>query len=319
MRVKSAAGILAGLIVPVVSLWVLFNQQKVIDWWQLREYQPSDEVAALATDAGMNDTGRRLFYLQDPQLLSKADFSGKCSMDEQTIVLGCYVRNESIYIFNVDEERLSGIEEVTAAHEMLHAVYDRLGEDERDRLDSLLTNTFNNLQDERIAKTIQSYRDRDESIVANELHSILGTEVGSLPLELEDHYARYFTNRSQVVAKANAYAAEFAALEARIADFDKQLEVLSVKIESQKADIEQLNQALSEEKVQLDGLLESDTQAYAAAVPAYNDKVRDYNGRLETLRADINEYNRLVGERNAIALEEQNLVKAIDSRVVPEE
>ena len=38
----------------------------------------------------------------------------------KTAVLGCYA-NREISIFNVTDQRLDGIREVTAAHEMLHA------------------------------------------------------------------------------------------------------------------------------------------------------------------------------------------------------
>ena len=35
------------------------------------------------------------------------------------------------YIYNVNDERLNGLKEVTAAHEMLHAAYERLPESDK--------------------------------------------------------------------------------------------------------------------------------------------------------------------------------------------
>lgn len=318
MRVKSLAGVLMGLIVPASALWLVLNQQAVYDWWRLRSYDPPVEIAKLAADADMTDEGRRLFYLQYPELLEKRDFSDKCAMGEETIVLGCYISGDRIYIFNVNEEKLAGIEEVTAAHEMLHAVYDRLDSRQKDRLNLLLNDTFNSLNDKRLEETISNYNSRDPSIVSNELHSILGTEVKDLPQELEDHYSQYFNDRGSVVAKAQAYAAEFAALEERIAIYDAELEALEARIETEKVNIEQLNQALLAERAQLDSLL-PDPSAYNAAIAAYNQKVREYNRQLEQLRSDISEYNRIVEERNNIAIEERRLVDAINSSVVSEE
>src|SRR5690606_25698564 len=119
----------------------------------------------------------RLFYVHNPELLNKVDFQGKCLHTEETIVLGCYITNSKIYVFDVSDERLHGVEEVTAAHEMLHAAYDRLNAKEKTRIDGMLSEVFNQSTDERLKATVESYRKRDPSVVPNELHSIIGTEI----------------------------------------------------------------------------------------------------------------------------------------------
>ncbi len=297
-----------------VFIWGALNVQKVSDWWILRSYTPSPVVAELATNASLNDEGRRLFYIYDPQLLAKENFKGKCTVGEETIVLGCYISTDGIYILDVGDERLEGVEEVTAAHEMLHAVYDRLSGSERQRIDTLLLNYFETLNNSRLNQTIQNYRARDPNIVANELHSILGTEYSNLPAGLEAHYSKYFIDRQTVVARAEKYASEFEKRETQIKDFDARLATLNTQIEEFQINLEFKNSALGQERQNLESL-RGNPDAYNQAVPVYNNSVNQFNRDLEELKVKIDNYNRLVKERNVIALEEQELVKAIDTRL----
>ena len=102
------------------------QRQAIYDWYQLRGYQPSNAVVKLATDTTMDDYARKVFYVNHPDIENKSEFSKNCPQAEQTIVLGCYVGNQGIYILNVKESQLNGVEQVTAAHELLDAMYGRL-------------------------------------------------------------------------------------------------------------------------------------------------------------------------------------------------
>ncbi len=312
MKLKSVLGLGVTTIIMASSVWLVTHQQEVIDWWRLRDYEPSAQIKQLVVDSGMSEEGERLFYVHAPELLEKSQFKGKCEIGEETIILGCYISNEKIYVFNVDNPRLNGIEEVTAAHEMLHAVYDRIKGKEKEILDKNLSEYFSTLDDARLTKTIDSYRKRDESIVNNELHSILGTEIRELTPELEKHYSKYFENRLDVVRLAEEYEAEFTSLENKIKEYDSRIKVLGQDIETRQSSLEQLSIALQTEQAQLESL-RSNPEEYNNAVPAYNAKVRQYNDLLNKLRELINEYNKLVEERNSIAIEEQDLIKSIDS------
>ncbi len=299
------------LIGSSVALYV--NRQDVLDYMTLRNYEPTTEVVNLASDASLSDSARRLFYIHDPSLLDKSAFQGKCNNDEITIVLGCYISGQKIYVFNVNDERLDGVEEVTAAHETLHAAFDRLGEDEKSRIVPLLQETFEKSTDTRLKNTVESYRKRDASIVPNELHSIIGTELRDIPVELEEYYSQYFLSRLDVVSKAEAYAAAFADREDRIVEYDRRLNELKSQIDQGQTDVEQLGAALQQEQVTLNNR-RNDPESYNQAVGPFNAKVRQYNAQLERLRGQIDEFNTLVAERNAIAVEERELVEAIDTR-----
>jgi hypothetical protein len=304
-----SVGILAG------TIWVFFNVQTVLDWWVLRDYVPSPAIAQLSEEAAFNEEGEKLFYVHDPELLTKGDFTGKCSLTEETIVLGCYISRDKIYVFDVEDDRLEGVEQVTAAHEMLHAAYDRLSDDEREEVDALLLDYYDATDDKRLIKTVENYRERDPSVVPNELHSILATEIRDLPAALEEHYSRYFEDRLKVVSFAEAYEEEFLNLENQIEAYDVQLRELSEIISEKENQVLLLGSALENEQQALESL-RSNPSLYNESVPSFNQKVREYNALLNLLRADIAEYNEIVQARNKIAVEEQSLIDAIDTRAI---
>jgi hypothetical protein len=207
------------LLLPVVGFWQRWN---IYDKWQLRNYTPSSQVVSLANDASGNDTGRRLFYVNHPQLDTKEEFRKNCTTGEQTIVLGCFVPFQGIFLQNINDERLTGVIQVTAAHEMLHAAYQRLSPSEKKRVGALIDADFANLKDERIKSTIEDYKKAGADIT-NELHSILATEVRTLSPELENYYKNYFLDRSKVVDFSDKYEAAFTGRKAQVAAYDKQL------------------------------------------------------------------------------------------------
>jgi hypothetical protein len=223
--------------------------------------------------------------------------------------------HRGIYLYDVPDARLNGVEEVTAAHEMLHAQYDRLSSSERKKVDAMTAEALKIISDGRLLQTIENYREKDPSVVPNELHSILATEVRNLPKELENYYKRYFSNRGAVVDFADAYKSEFASREQRVADLDKQLISLKTQIDNLNVTLETQQQNLKSQYESLQQLKRSGkAEAYNAAVPAYNAAVQSYNASVNRQRSLVNQYNTLVEERNSLAVEENQLIKALDSR-----
>jgi hypothetical protein len=316
MRLTKRAFSIATTVLVLVSPLVIWSQrQNIYDWSRLRNYHPSAEIESLVVSTTMNDYGKRLFYVNHPILESKEAFNAHCSDSEKTVVLGCYISHQGIYLYNVTDKRLDGVKEVTAAHEMLHAAYDRLPGDERQRLDNLLTDTFSKLDNARIKKTIESYRQKDPSVVPNELHSILGTEVRELPKELEDYYRQYFTSRVQVVTMSEGYEKAFTEQQDKIAAYDAQLAALKSQIDANQSQLNTIAAELKSDHAQLQALLNAKKyDEYNAAIPAYNTKVRSYNSLVRATQSLIDQYNNLVKVRNAAAMEENELIKAIDSR-----
>src|SRR6185295_11567695 len=102
----------------------------------------------------MTPDTRRLFYVYHPVLEDKQAFNSHCTDSEKTIVLGCYISRTGIYLYDVTDSRLNGVEQVTAAHETLHAAYERLSSSERKRVDGLTAQAFAQVTDQRIKDTI---------------------------------------------------------------------------------------------------------------------------------------------------------------------
>jgi hypothetical protein len=263
----------------------------------------------------MNDYGRKLFYVNRPELQTQDAFNETCRTDEQSIVLGCFIDHRGIFVYDVKDTRLAGIHEVTSAHEMLHAAHARLNAKERKRIDGLLTNFYASITDQRIKDTIELYRANDPSVVPNELHSILGTEVRDLTPELETYYARYFVNRKQVVTFSEQYESVFTSLKARIVDIEAQLVALKAEIEQSENSLRTQQATLESEKARLDSLAaQNQYQAYNAAVPGYNRKINSYNAEIANYKQILQTYNALVEEHNDLALEQNDLYKSIDSK-----
>lgn len=301
------------IVVAVIAGFLL--RQDVYDWWRLRGYTPSSEIVALADKTTLNEDSRRLFYVQHPLLADKAAFNDFCRDNEYTIVLGCYIHRQGIFLLDVTDDRLSGVEEVTAAHELLHAAYERLSSEEKFRINNLLIIEFERLNDKRINETIEQYRKQNPDIVPNELHSIIGTEVRSISPELEEYYSRYFNNRQEIVSYSERYEQAFIERRNQIRVYDEQLSSLNKEIEALQASLSAQNQALISQRNQMNSLKSSgNTQEYNKQVPIYNAKVQKYNQDISTLESKINQYNEIVQKRNAIAEEEAELVEAIDSR-----
>lgn len=319
---RSRVGVPVLLVLLIVLVFVLARPHAIGDWFRLYGYTPTEAVRQLVVFNAMTDEAEHLFYINRPELLDKTEFRQKCPQyDEQTIVIGCFLSGQrGIYVLSVDDERLHGVEEVTAAHEMLHAAYERLSGRERSRVDAMLRQYADNgLQNKRIIEALKSYQKSEPGQELNEMHSMFGTEIASLPAELEEYYAQYFASRQTVVKAAEQYQAAFTSRQASIDEYDEQLEDLSIQIKANTQSLERQGQTIDRERDQLDGYRQNgNIDAYNAGVEPFNARVNAYNGLLATTRELIERYNRLVAERNAIAAQTVELQQAIDSSSLPE-
>ncbi len=293
---------------------VVLNAQDVRDWFILRNYKPSEQISSISTNTSMNDKGRKLFYVHDPQIEARDEFNQDCTTSEVSLVLGCY-NGVNIYIYNVSDERLKGVHEVTAAHEMLHAAYDRLSSSERKRVDELTTKQLLRLSNERIQEVVKTYRERDPKIVPNELHSILGSEVRDLDPELEDYYKQYFDDRIKVVTYSEQYEQVFTAIQAEVERYDAELVLLKAQIDQNEIDLDRKAAEINAQKAELNRLSSSgQVREYNDHVPAYNAGVEEYNREVAEYKERIREYNALVETRNSLTLEQNELIQSLDSR-----
>jgi len=321
MRLLKRYGIGSLAVIVILIVGFLFRYD-IHDWIKLRGYSPEPSVVALADATTMRPDSRRLFYVNRPVIADRETFNDVCRENEYSIVLGCYLPGQrGIYLLDVTDERLKGIKEVTAVHELLHAVYERLSTSERRRVDSLLQIAFEDTTDTRIRETIELYRKQDPSIVTNEMHSIFGSEVRSLSPELEAHYSKYFLDRLAIVRLAEQYEQAFTERRNQIRQLDAELTALKGDIDSGSAELNQKDSELKSLRAQMNTYQsEGNNEAYNELVPVYNANVTSFNALIDEVRALIVRYNAVVQQRNEIASEEAELVQAIDSReVLPED
>ena len=308
-------------IIVCVVVAVILNRQYIIDKYNAWEFKPSPEIAQIANDVGLNENGRFYYFASRPELDFAKEFNGECRSREQgNAILGCY-KNQRIYIYNVNDERLNGLKEVTAAHEMLHAAYERLPESDKKAVNALLEKEYRKNSDAEFSKRMDYYKRNQPGEEYNELHSIIGTEFADISPQLEDYYKRYFNNRSQVVALHSKYSDKFKELKQGSASLRKELENLSISINNASLkynkDISNLNSEINT----------FNSRAKNGDFSSQEDFLNERRylikstRKLEQDRANINrcigqyeskriEYNKLVDESNS-------MYKAMDSTLAP--
>jgi hypothetical protein len=305
--------------VAAVPLAAAANIQALQDWSKLRNYSPPAQVSQLSTQDTMTPVAQHLFYLNHPQLVAdKANFRQNCPQAEQTIVLGCYhSTQDGIFVFNAGDPRLNGITQVTAAHETLHAAYDRMSQKDKNNVDSLLQNFYNTgLTDKRIKDTIAAYQKTEPHDVVNEMHSIFGTEVANLPAPLEEHYKKYFDNRQAVVAFSNQYESVFIQNQNRLNTLKSQIDTIKSQLDIQKQDIQDQQNALENQRSQMQSeLADGQNDRYNSQVGAYNSKVSVLKSEIASYNSKVSQLNDLVTEYNQIAYTQNDLYNSINTSI----
>ncbi|MBI2588697.1 hypothetical protein HYW35_00600 [Candidatus Saccharibacteria bacterium] len=316
---KKSAGLSIPIILIVLPAVAWINHQAIYDWWQLRDYRPSAPISALATADKMTDRARNIFYVNHPQLVDDIKkFRSSCAFGEQTIILGCYHSNQAgIYIYNVHDMRLGGIQEVTSAHEMLHAAYDRLSKKQRQTIDALLVDFYKHgLVDQRIKDTIADYKKTEPNDVENEMHSVFGTEIAVLPSALENYYKQYFIDRAAIAAFSAKYESEFTSRSAKAHSYENQLGTLKQKIDNEESSLKSFSARIESERLHLDSLRnDNKIDEYNTAVSSFNSQVDDYNFRVGSYKKDVADYNSLLEQYNQVAGELSTLFDSIDTRL----
>ena len=301
---------------PIAALgWAAGHGQRITDQIAVWNYEPSSEIAGYVERSTMTDLGEFLFYASSPQVNTQESFDSICSSDEEGVgTLGCYLpASGAIHLYDITDERLEGMEEVIASHEMLHAAWARMGDAERAVVSPLLEQQASAMEDDpAFVERMDFYARSEPGERLNELHSILGTEVADLDPRLEQHYADLFDDRQQLVGLFTVSNQVFVDLENQATALVAELEALGAGIEADyesytagfdqlDADVESFNaradagdfssqrqftrerDALLQRQADLDALYESISQRDAA----YEAKLVQLDG----LNADVDDLN----------------------------
>ena len=279
--------------------WAVTNQQWISDRAIARQFVPDQALQHYVTDASLTAEGEVYLYASLPQIVPAGEFDRYCSRDEPGIgVLGCYRLGEKrIYLYDVTDERLEAMEPVIAAHEMLHAAWDRFSQEEKDALGLLLEEALAALpSDHPMYERIANYEAHDVTSRIPELYSLMGTEVESLPAALEAHYSRFIADRQAVVALAKQVYDIFDNFGAEVQHIVDDLSDRSDIIDALKA------------------TYESDAAILGADISVYNDRVARYNDGEDVAGANKfdQERDNLIARQAELAAERDTILELID-------
>lgn len=310
-----------GCFLVVVAVAIIINRGFIGDLFRAAIYAPSAEMEQIRDKLELTDDGVFLFNASQPVLSDRDSFNEKCSLvqDETTAVLGCYVNND-IYVYNVVQEELSGIREVTTAHELLHAVWSRLGNTEKDELQSQLNQIIKDYYDV-IGDEINSY---DNESRIEELYVRAGTEIKDLPQALEKHYGKWFKNQDKIVGYYDGYNKVFKDLTAEIERLENEMASLKTNYEAKISEYEGRMGNLS---TQIDEFNKcAETAGCFNSQWAFNQRRAELvneqnalNGLYDEINYLINEYNARVDKYNQDAIYHQKLNQIINSSIKVEE
>ena len=288
------------------------------------EYEPSSEVTNIVDRSGMTSKAKFYFFASKPLVEIAEDFNSDCRRQESSnAILGCY-SNKNIYIYNVNNEELDGIEEVTAAHETLHAIWDRMSDTDRESVGVLLDKAYAKISDENLASRMDYYERNEPGERLNELHSILGSEYSNLGEDLENYYSKYFTDRTIIVAFYTNYQSVFDNLKKQSDSLFSEIQALKTSLD---AKISQYNADITSLQNDYNSLVSSSGSVDLTS----SSQVNQYNSKLNSIQARANQldrtksqilsdqetYNSKVSQYNKLVVASNDLIQSIDSTLEP--
>lgn len=316
---RRSFSVILTIVVVLLAIFAFNNQQAIEDNIKYWSYQPTSEISRLADRSGMSDKGRFYFYVARPQLESANQFNQDCRSSERSSpILGCYLQGaDTIHIYNVDNKELDGVKEVTAAHEMLHVVFERLSSGEKQELSDMLEDAYKKLKTPKLEKRMAEYAESQPGSRTNELHSIIGTEFRSIGGELEEYYGKYFSNRLSVVSLSEGYTEKFDRIEGEAAALSDDLKVRHDRInkmaDSYSADLAALNAKISS----FNSRAQSGYFKTQEQFDAERGAILSESNTLDTRRAEIEQlsanYNRDVARLKELGVEIERLNRSLDS------
>lgn len=322
---RSGHGLVVGSILGVVFLalatLVTFNNQYLIDQWNVWQYEPSTEIQNITERSGLSDRGKFYLYTSHAKINDAAEFNTNCArLETNNAVLGCY-SNRNIYIYDINNQELDGIEEVTAAHEMLHAVWDRMNEDDRNRIGEMLEIEYKKVANPGLEARMAYYGRNESGERLNELHSIIATEVSSVDQELEKYYSKYFDDRQKTVALHAKYEQIFTQLATESDQLYSRLVASGQEIESLSLAYNQAATELSEDIEAFNNRANSgafdSTAQFNAERAALVARTRQVDAQREILNQKIIAYNEDYAKYQDLAVRRETLNRSIDSTLQP--
>jgi hypothetical protein len=311
---------LAFVLLLATSLTIWYQRQWITDSLSYYQYHPTSSISNLTDQVGLTDQAKFVLYASQPEVQTSAQFNQHCTRKEaNSPILGCYV-GERIYIYNVTDTRLEGLKAVTMAHELLHAIYERMPKSEKDQLQPLLQAEYDRVADKALRERVAYYEKTEPGETMNELHSIIGTEYGSLSPALEAHYKKYFTKRESLVLLHNKVEKIFDDISEQADSVVNRIELLASKINTAtkqyNADVEALNIEVTafNQRAKVSGgfTTEAEFESARARLLAQTSALDSEKAQIQ---ADILIYKSLIAQLDSINTQSAALNQSIDSKL----
>ena len=313
---SKAKGIIYGILIALL-LFEAFDFLGGYDYIKSFAYQSTPEMDEIIKNLDLTGRGERILKATNPNLDSRETFNEKCDSHKvEVYVLGCYLTGDDmIHLYNVDTKELNGVKESTAAHELLHAVYNRLPFWEKSSLNNEMQKVYDSLDEKNEIKTsLELYKSDD---FYDELHSRLGTEMKTLPDSLEKHYAAIFNDQDKVVDFYDNYSETFKKLEQDLKTIEEKLEKLNTTIDEENARLTSVAADLNKRIDDYNQRVSSGNYSSISAARAEGDKLQSERNKLNSdydkLNETITEYNNLINEYNKSVIRTNQIYSSINS------
>ncbi len=308
-RLRSITTFITSAVLLCAAALLLLNRQVVLDQISVWSFEPSVQVATISDKVEFTPKAKHVFYATHPSLEDQSTFNAKCPRQEASSpILGCYTTDDRIFIYDITNEELAGMEEVTAVHELLHAVWYRTSEAERSELSVKLKAAYEKTDKPELKKRMEYYQRTEPGEIDNELHAILGTEIASLSEDLEAYYAKFF-DRSAVLKLHSQYESKYTALYTRADELYKNMEDLTNSIKSRTKEYELAAEQYSKDVESFNARATGGAFATQAQFNSERSALMSRSGTLNTQRQAINND---IQTYNAYTLEYQQIAQQID-------
>ena len=292
------------------------NFMTIKDYFAGMDYEPGPEMAAIMDELGLSDKALMIFKASHPVLMERGDFNRQCREDEtDTAILGCY-DGETIYVYNIVNDEISGVRELATAHELLHAVYARMDAEQRTELGAALSEVYQT-EPSDIGTELDLYAEPERM---EELYVRVGTEIKDLPGVLERHYREIFDDQDKIVEYYNSYIAVFREVNAAVEALKTELTDVKATLDAEVAEYEQRARQLNADVVSFNACaktpdcFDSDS-VFATRRQWLVDEQVNLKEKYASINNLVEQYNALVTEYNANIIRGQTLNQAINSSV----
>lgn len=273
----------------------LAEDTRVQDIWSGWGYQAEGVVAEIEESLDLTKDGARIFKATRPTANNDVEyFNSVCpnfEKGEKYVVMGCYAEGQ-IHVFEVTHEQLTDGNKVTMAHELLHAAWARMDDKEKTQVKAWLNEAYDGNKawfDDQLG----SY---EEEARQEEIYTRAGTTLANLPENLEEHYAKYFGNRGQIVTYYQNYRAPFDLLTQEMDDLNAKIKTVRAETEAEReayrTGVADLNQRISQFNQC------ADTAGCFASEAQFNTRRAQLNRERDALEANRVSLNQKIDENN---------------------